>query len=316
MFTVPLPTKPEPIPLSLIVSHFNLKSITPDIEISNIKIDKPSLSKPSLALTGFYEEFEHTNIQILGVSEAKYLETLSANERNSTLSKLFSYKIPCFILSNQITNTEDFEINGIINEIPIYTTDYSIQELMGELVRWLKIRLNPSVTIHGVLLDIFGEGVVIVGGSGIGKSETALNLIKSGHRLIADDAVDIKYIAPDTLMGFCPNTIKHFIEIRGIGIIDVSRMFGVGAIKESQRIDMIIKLEHFDDSKKYNRLGVEDEYIEILSQKVIVNTIPIRPGRNISTLCETCAINNRQKKMGYNAAQILNERINNIISSK
>lgn len=300
---------PEPVPLLDMVTKFNLLNITLDVDIHDIVLSVPSVNRPGLQIFGFFDFFDFDRVQILGRSEMGYLKTLSGEQRDVVFKKLFSYKIPCLVLTHGQEAFPEMIIHSSINNIPVFVTDWQTSEFMGEVIRWLKMKLAPRITLHGVLMDIFGEGVVIMGESGIGKSETALNLIKRGHRLVADDAVEISGISRDTLIGACPHLIQHFTEVRGIGVIDVKQMFGVESVKPSQTIDMILNLEHYDPNKTYNRMGLDDEYIEVLGHKVISNTILIRPGRDIAIICEAAAVNNRQKKMGYNAAKVLNERL-------
>lgn len=195
--------------------------------------------------------------------------------------------------------------------VPILKTKETTSEFMGELLKWMKVQLAPRTTVHGVLVDIYGEGVLITGESGIGKSEAALELVKRGHRLVADDAVEIKKVSHTTLVGSCPELIRYFIEVRGIGIINVKQMFGVQSVKDTQDIDIIIKLEYWEKGKAYDRLGIKENYMDILGNKVVCHNIPVRPGRNLAIICESAAVNCRQKKMGYNAAQALNDAIMN-----
>jgi len=241
--------------------------------------------------------------------EYAYLQKLDDDFRESVLRELFSYGFPCLIICR---NLEIFsEIPPFAREfnVPVFRTPFDESDFVPDLNGWLRSELAQRITIHGVLVDIYGIGVLIVGDSGIGKSETALELIKRGHRLVADDAVEIKKVSHDELVGTCPELIRHFIEIRGIGVLNAKELFGVGAVKKDQEIDLVVKLEMWDESKIYSRFGMEDEYYEILDTKVLCNTIPVRAGRNIALICEAAAINRRQRIFGYNAAEELNERI-------
>ena len=311
---IPEGSNPEAVRLSDLLGKFELTSITPEIEIDDLVLSIAAVNRPGLQISGFYDFFDHDRIQIVGRSEMGYLRTLDEKQRDAVFQKLFSYKIPCVVITHGQEPFPEMIIHAVIHNIPIYTCDWPTTEFLSEVLRWLKMKLAPRVTLHGVLMDIYGEGVIIMGESGIGKSETALNLIKRGHRLVADDAVEISRISRDTLIGACPNLIQHFTEVRGIGVIDVKQMFGVEAVKPSQTIDMILNLEHYDPVKTYNRMGIDDEYIEVLGQRVIANTILIRPGRDMAIICEAAAVNNRQKKMGYNAAKVLNERLQQAIA--
>lgn len=311
---IPEASKPEPIPLKDMVNHFKLKSLTPNMDITEIKLPIPEVNKPGLLLSGFYEHYEEKSIQILGKEEVAFLETLSEEQLDKIISGFLSLEIPCIVVTGDLEILPHIIIGATIHGVPVYSTTWKTSEFIGELIRWLKIKLAPRITIHGVLLDIFGEGVILMGDSGIGKSEAALSLVKRGHRLVADDAVEISRIAHGTLIGTCPNVIQYFTEIRGIGIIDVMRMFGVEAVKSSQVIDLILNLEHYDENKIYDRMGLDNQYVEILGHKVVSHTIPVRPGRNLDIICESAAVNNRQKKMGYSAAQELELRLRTILS--
>lgn len=282
-----------------IVKEFNLELATPEIDISKKNINRKEVNRPALQLTGFYHRFDNDRIQIIGQVEHGYLESLTPTQRRSSLLGLFEHRIPCIILCKNLrVFSEMMELSSKYN-VPIYTTSVSTTDFAAELIWWLRHQLADRVTIHGVLIDIYGEGVLITGESGIGKSETALELIKRGHRLIADDAVEIKKIADQTLIGTCPEIIRYYIELRGIGIINVKELFGAGAVKDKQVVDMILRLEIWNENKRdYDRLGFIDEYMEILNNKVLCKTVPIRPGRNVAVICESAAINNRQKKMG------------------
>ena len=304
---------PNPVPLSTMVKEFALVPLTEGVDISNIDIALPEINRPGLALAGFYEHFDYQRVQIFGKTEYAYLKTLEERDRDKVFSELFKFKIPCLVVTRELDAFPELIIHAQINGVPIYSTSWQTSEFTGELIRWLKIKLAPKVTLHGVLLDIYGEGVIIMGDSGIGKSETALELIKRGHLLVADDAVEVSRIAANTLIGTCPRVIQYFIELRGIGIIDVRQMFGVEAVKTTQVVDLILNLEFWDEKKPYDRVGLEDEYREILGQKVVSHSIPIRPGRNLAIICEAAAVNHRQKKMGYSAAKELNLRLKNVL---
>lgn len=318
--TIPVSTaynSSDLVPLEAMVKEFDLQQLTPCVDISKIEIRHPEVNRPALQLTGFYHHFDSDRVQIIGMVEYAYLEKIGETERDRTFSKLFKCKLPCLVLTRGLKPFPELLIHAEINEIPIFSCDTSTSEFIAEVIRWLKVKLAPTVTLHGVLVDIYGEGVIIMGESGIGKSEAGLELIRRGHRLVADDAVEIRRVSASTLIGTCPNVIQYFIELRGVGIINIKQMFGVEAVKATQNIDLILKLENWDEKKAYDRLGLEEEYMEILGNKVICHSIPIRPGRNIAIICEAAAVNHRQKKMGYNAAKVLNERVlNNMINNK
>lgn len=299
--------------------QLQLELITPEIELKHRKITQCDVNRPALQLAGFFDYFDPTRLQIIGKVEHTYLEKMSEEERNKKIKRLMDYTdIPCIVLCREELTVFPYMLEcAKKNNIPILKTNMATSSFSAEANRWLHVELAPRLSMHGVLVDIFGEGVLITGESGIGKSETALELIKRGHRLVADDAVEIKKVSEKTLLGSAPEVIRHFIEVRGIGIVDIKQIFGVGAVKEAKNIDLIIRLEAWDQNKQYDRLGLSNEFTDIMGIKVVTNAIPIRPGRNVAIICETAAINFRQKKMGYNAAEALNERVmNNLQKNK
>lgn len=297
------------VELKKIVQKMKLKNLTPDISLDNIKIEQSDVNRPALQLTGFFNYFDSERVQIIGKVEHTYLQTLESEKRAEVLDKLIASKIPCLILSRELEAMPELLDSANKYQVPIFQTNKATSYFMSEIIRYLKVELAPRISIHGGLVDVFGEGVLIMGESGIGKSEAALELIKRGHRLVADDVVEIAKVSDETLLGTSPDIIRYLIELRGIGIIDIKTLFGVGSVKERHSIDLVIKLEDWDPKKEYDRLGLEEEYTEILGNKVICHTIPIRPGRNLSIIVESAAINHRQRAMGYNAAQELNDRV-------
>ena len=299
------------ISLEELAKEFKLKNLTEDIDLREKEITIAEVNRPALQLAGFFEHFECERLQIVGLVEYTYIDKMTPEFRQETLKRIFSHKMPCLVLCRGLVPQPEMLFFAITNNIPILQTDAATSDFMGEVIRWLKVQLAPRTTMHGVLVDVYGEGVLITGESGIGKSEAALELVKRGHRLVADDAVEIKRVSHNTLVGSCPKLIRYFIEVRGIGIINVKHMFGVQSVKDTQGIDLIIKLETWEKGKEYDRLGLHEEYTEILGNKVVSHTLPIRPGRNVAVICESAAINRREKKMGYNAAQALNNRIMN-----
>ena len=222
---------------------------------------------------------------------------------------MLKHKVPCVIFSRSLQPEESFLRIAQERDVPVFSTEKKTSSFMGELIRWLNVKLAPCISIHGVLVDVYGVGVLIMGESGIGKSEAALELIKRGHRLVTDDVVEIRKVSDDTLVGSAPDITKHFIELRGIGIVDVKSMFGVQSVRETQNIDLVITLEDWSRDREYDRLGLEEEYTEFLGNKVVCHSIPIRPGRNLAIIVESAAVNHRQKQMGYNAAQELYKRV-------
>ena len=299
--------------------QLQLELLTPEIELKHRKITECDVNRPALQLAGFFDYFDPTRLQIIGKVEHTYLEKMSEEERNKKIKRLMDYtEIPCIVLCRDELTAFPYMLEcARENNIPIFKTNMATSSFLAEANRWLHVELAPRLSMHGVLVDIFGEGVLITGESGIGKSETALELIKRGHRLVADDAVEIKKVSEKTLLGSAPEVIRHFIEVRGIGIVDIKQIFGVGAVKEAKNIDLIVRLEAWDQNKQYDRLGLSNEFTDIMGIKVVTNAIPIRPGRNVAIICETAAINFRQKKMGYNAAEALNNRVmNNLQKNK
>lgn len=297
------------VALTHLVKKMNLKNLTPDVEIEDVMISHSDINRPALQLVGFFDYFDSERVQIMGKVEYTYLEKMDEASRRKVFHKLCSSKIPCLIMSRELEPFDDMLEVAVANGVPIFQTKKTTSYFMAEIIRWLKKKLAPRISIHGVLVDVYGEGVLIMGESGIGKSESALELIKRGHRLVADDVVEIKKVSEDTLLGSSPDIIRHFIELRGIGIIDVKTLYGVESVKKVQEINLVIKLELWNPEKEYDRLGLTEEHIEILGNKVTSHSIPIRPGRNIAIIVESAAINHRQKQMGYNAAEELNNRV-------
>ncbi len=297
------------VKLESIIEKMKLENLTPDIDISKIKINQPDINRPALQLAGYFEHFEATRLQIIGFVEYSYIEGLPVARKKEIYERLLSCEIPAIVFCRELKPDELFTEIAEAHKVPLLMTKKATSAFMAEIIRWLNVKLAPCISVHGVLVDVFGEGVLITGESGIGKSEAALELIKRGHRLVTDDAVEIRKVSDETLVGSAPDITKHFIELRGIGIIDVKTLFGVSSVKDTQNIDLVIRLEDWDKDKEYDRLGLEEEYTEYLGNKVVCHNIPIRPGRNLAVICESAAINHRQKKMGYNAAQELYRRV-------
>lgn len=293
-----------------LVKRLELTNLTPGIPYKNRKITQTDVNRPALQLAGFFDYFDDARLQVIGKVEDAFIEKMSSDERRKRFERLLRFtNIPCIIICRGLEPYPDLIEIARENKVPVFHTEEGTSAVIAESNRWLHVELAPRKSVHGVLVDIYGEGVLITGESGIGKSETALELIRRGHRLVADDVVEIKKVSAATLLGSAPEVIRHFIEMRGVGIVDIKQIFGVGAVKEIQNIDLVIHLELWDQKKEYDRLGLGNQYKEILGIDVVSHTIPIRPGRNIAIICETAAINFRQKKMGYNAAEALNERV-------
>ena len=297
------------VTITELIEKWNLKNTTPEIDTEKIVLTHPEVNRPALQLTGFFDHFDNERIQIIGYVEQAYISTMEQTIKVKRYEQLVSSKIPCLVFSRGQMPDEDLITVCNYYGVPCLVSEKATSDLMAEVIRWLKVKLAPCISIHGVLVDVFGEGVLIMGESGLGKSEAALELIKRGHRLVTDDVVEIRKVSDDTLIGNAPDITKHFIELRGIGIIDVKALFGVESVKDTQQIDMVIKLEDWDKDKEYDRLGLEDQYTEFLGNKVVCHSIPIRPGRNLAIIVESASVNYRQKKMGYNAAQELYRRV-------
>jgi HPr kinase/phosphorylase len=270
-----------------------------------------------MQLAGFFDHFDSARVEIIGFVEYSYMEKMERVTKERIYGEFFSYEdIPCVIYCRDLEPDDLFREYAVAHNVPILNTSKATSDFMAEIIRWLNVKLAPCISIHGVLVDVYGEGVLITGESGIGKSEAALELIKRGHRLITDDVVEIRKVSDDTLVGSAPDITKHFIELRGIGIVDVKALFGASSVEETQNLDLVIRLEDWDKDKDYDRLGLEEEYTEYLGNKVVCHSIPIRPGRNLAVICETAAVNHRQKKMGYNAAQELYKRVQENLSKR
>lgn len=299
----------QSVNLSKIIDKMELDNLTPDIPIDDIRVHQTDINRPAIQLTGFFDHFDTDRVQIIGHVESAYLETLTEDRKRQVFEEFMSSNIPCLVYCRSI-QPDDIALEMAKKYgVPILVTNQTTSAFMAELIRWLNVELAPCVSIHGVLVDVYGEGVLIMGESGIGKSEAALELIKRGHRLVTDDVVEIRKVSDETLIGTSPDITRHFIELRGIGIIDVKTLFGVESVKETQAIDMVIKLEDWNRDKEYDRLGLEEQYTEFLGNKVVCHSIPIRPGRNLAIIVESAAVNHRQKKMGYNAARELYNRV-------
>ena len=297
------------ISLMKIAEKMKLENLTPEINLKGIKVTLPDINRPALPMAGYFEHFEATRLQVIGFVEYSYVKRMSEKEEKEMLEKLLDYPIPGIIFCRELHPDELFRQIAIEKGVPLLMTKRATSSFTAELIRWLNVKLAPCISVHGVLVDVYGEGVLITGESGIGKSEAALELIKRGHRLVSDDVVEIRKVSDETLVGSAPDITRYLIEVRGIGIIDVKTLFGVESVKDTQSIDMVIKLEEWDKNKEYDRLGLEDQYTEFLGNKVICHNIPVRPGRNLAVIVESAAVNYRQKKMGYNAAQELYNRV-------
>ncbi|MEE0410743.1 MAG: HPr(Ser) kinase/phosphatase [Clostridia bacterium] len=297
------------LPLSKFIENFKLEVIYQPKSLDDVYITTLELSRPGLQLVGYYEFFDNSRLQIMGKAEFTYLEHFSPEERIKHLEGFFKLGFPALIITRGLQIFPEMADFSEKYNVPLLRCDHGTSRFMSMAIRYLSEQLAPCKTRHGVLCEIYGEGILIMGESGVGKSEAAIELVKRGHRLVADDAVEIRKISDSALIGSAPKIIRHFVEVRGIGIIDVKEIFGMGAIKDEQQIDMVIHLEPWEKGKQYDRLGMIDEYTNIMGINVPSITIPVKLGRNIAVIVEVAAMNNRQKKMGYNAAVELNERI-------
>ncbi len=293
------------VPLSEIVNRLGLDKIYVAENYEEINISSVEINRPGLELTGYFEFFDNKRIQILGNTEFSYLRRFGSEAQRMVIDSIFSFGPPAVIICRQIEPSNVILESAKLHKVSIFRTDENTSDLTARLVQFLNRELAPRITRHGVLVEVYGEGCLLIGDSGVGKSETAIELIKRGHRLVADDAVEILRTSINTIVGQSPANIRHFIELRGIGIINARQLFGMGAVKTSEKIDMVVNLELWDNTKVYDRMGLDNDYMEILGVEVPTITIPVKPGRNLAVIIEVAAMNNRQKKMGYNAAKDL-----------
>lgn len=293
------------VPLSQIAEALNLTEVYVAENYKETNISTVEINRPGLELTGYLEFFDNKRIQVLGNTEFSYLGRYGPEAQKMVIDSIFSFGPPAVIICRDIEPSNAILESAKLHKVSIFSTPQSTSDLTASLVQYLNKELAPRITRHGVLVEVYGEGCLLTGDSGVGKSETAIELIKRGHRLVADDAVEIRRTAQTTLYGQSPENIRHFIELRGIGIINARKLFGMGAIKLQEKIDMVINLEQWDSAKVYDRMGLDNEYMKILGVEVPTLTIPVKPGRNLAVIIEVAAMNNRQKKMGYNAAREL-----------
>ena len=297
------------VTLESLIQEFKLEVVFAPEGFEKIMIVSDDVSRPGLQLAGFFDYFDPNRIQIIGKVESTYCEKMTPEERQISFDRLFESGIPCLLFTRNIEVFPEAMNAAEKYGKPILRTNEFTANTVNSIVGSLKVALAPKQTLHGVLVEIYGEGVLILGDSGVGKSETAIELVKRGHRLIADDAVEIKRVSDKTLVGTAPEVIRHFIELRGIGIVDVRRIFGVGSVKQTEKIELVINLEPWEDGKVYDRLGLDGQTTTIMGNTIPALTIPVRPGRNLAVIIEVAAMNNRYKKMGYNAAAELQERM-------
>ena len=297
------------IPLSVLIKEHKFEEIYLPAPAKDISIYNPEVDRPALALSGFYEMFEASRIQLIGQAEHTYLDMMEPDERKDRLNQYMQARPITVIFTSGLEVYPDMVEAAKREGVPILRTQEKTSAIMAAVIASLNRHLAPRITRHGVLVEVYGEGLLLLGDSGVGKSETAIELVKRGHRLIADDAVEIKRVSAITLIGSAPEIIRHYVELRGIGIIDVRRLFGMGAVKDTERIDLVINMEPWVQGKMYDRLGLDDQTVDILGIKIPSITVPVRPGRNLAIILEIAAMNNRQKKMGYNTAEEFNKRL-------
>lgn len=298
------------VPLKQLATEFNLSVAYCSSDYDDIRVMVDEVSRPGLPLVGFFEHFEALRVEVLGLVEMTYLDRMSPKEREDFFDRLFAYKIPALVISRGMAPHPECLAMAEKHNVSVLLGQESTSYIISGLIASLKNALAPRITRHGVLVEVYGEGILITGESGIGKSETAVELLKRGHRLIADDAVEIKKISSNQLMGSAPELIRNYIELRGIGVINVAKLFGMAAIKDENIINLVVNIVPWESDTEYDRLGLEDAYIDLLGVKVSSVTIPVTPGRNLAVILEVAAMNSRQKRMGYNAAVEFTEQIN------
>ena len=298
------------IKLSRLVEHFGLEILYKPENYEETQVKRADLNRPGLQLSGFYEYFVPERLQITGLVEATFLRGLEPKARYEALARLFSTGIPALVICHQTEVYPECLEAARAQQTAILVTPRDTSDFMAACIAWLKVELAPCITRHGVLVEVYGEGLLLLGESGVGKSETAIELVKRGHRLIADDAVEIRRTSDTALVGTSPESIRHYIELRGIGVINVRRLFGIGAVKPTERVDLVIHLEEWDDNVVYDRLGLDSKFTEILGIQVPCLTVPVKPGRNLAAIIEVAAMNNRQKKMGYDSALEFTKQLN------
>ena len=297
------------VPFSKIIKEFSLETVYAPDGLDEFTVSSTEINRPGLQMAGYFKYFDSQRIQVIGKAEESYLENLGEAEANERIKDLFEKKPSAVVFCRNLEIKDAFIKLAQEYSVPIFRTNMSTSTFSAALIAFLNLNLAPRVTQHGVLVEVYGEGILLLGESGVGKSETAIELVKRGHRLIADDAVEIRRVSEKSLVGTAPDNIRHFIELRGIGIINASRIFGAGAVKLTEKIDLVINIEQWDVNKSYDRMGLEEQTTKILDLEIPSLTIPVKPGRNLAVIIEVAAMNNRQKKLGYNAAEDLLRRL-------
>ena len=298
------------VPLTTLVKEFGLQVTYAATDYQKIQLTVEDVARPGLQLAGYFDHFEPMRLQVMGNVEISYLSKLSVAERLMIYDRLFSYKVPAVLIARDLPMNDECLAMARKHNVTILRSAEATSTIVSSIVAYLKAALAPRITQHGVLMEIYGEGILLIGESGIGKSETAVELLKRGHRLIADDAVEIRKVSGNRLVGTAPKLIRNYIELRGIGIVNVAKLFGVGAVKQENEINLVVNIVPWNTEEVYDRLGLEEQFMDILGVQVPMYTIPVTPGRNLAVILEVAAMNNRQRKMGYNAAVEFNEQIN------
>ncbi len=298
------------VPLSTLVKEFDLEVAYASTDFEAIRITVEDVARPGLQLAGYFDHYEPMRIQVMGNVEMSYVDKMHSRDRAAIFDRLFSYKFPALLISRNLPPQPECLEMAKKHNITILRSPEATSTIVSTIITYLKNALAPRITRHGVLVEVYGEGILLIGESGIGKSEAAVELLKRGHRLIADDAVEIRKISNDSLVGTAPDLIRNYIELRGIGIINVAKLFGMGAVRTENEINLVVNIVPWNTQEAYDRLGLEEQFMELLGVKVPMNTIPITPGRNLAMILEVAAMNNRQKKLGYNAAIEFTEQIN------
>ena len=296
--------------LTQLVKDFHLEVLFAAADYEKVRLTVEDVARPGLQLAGYFDHFEPMRLQVMGNAEMSYLSKRTESERLAIFDRLLSYKFPALLLARNFEPDAECMEMAKKHNVTLLRSKEVTSTVVSAIITYLKAALAPCITRHGVLMEVYGEGVLLIGDSGIGKSEAAVELLKRGHRLIADDAVEIRKVSENSLVGTAPALIRNYIELRGIGIVNVAKLFGMGAVKAENEINLVVNIVHWNDQKVYDRLGLEEQHMEILDVKIPMNTIPITPGRNLAVILEVAAMNNRQRTMGYNAALEFTEQIN------
>ena len=297
------------IALQEIIDAMQLVNLTPELALDDVFVDSTEVNRPALQMAGYYDYFDEHRIQVIGKVEFSYVSTMSEEDALKAYERLFQHHIPCIIFSRGYEVEPEIIALALKYQMPLLSTKMNTSKLLARLMRLLEVRLAPMIAIHGVLVDVYGEGVLILGESGLGKSEAALELVKRGHRMVADDAVELRRLSENELVGSAPEMTKNLMELRGIGVVDVKALYGVQSVKDEMTVSMVIRLKYMEREERFDRLGGSEEYVEYLGNRLPCFTVPVSPGRNVAVIVETAAVNFRQKRMGYDAMEELQRRL-------